>query len=58
VEEAAEDWCDCIDGALTKEHYVDSIRYAGFNKVEIVEETPYVERDSGQITSVVIKAIK
>jgi SAM-dependent methyltransferase len=54
----SEDWCDCIDGALTKEHYIDSIRNAGFDKVEIVQETPYLERDSRQITSIVIRATK
>jgi SAM-dependent methyltransferase len=54
----SKDWCDCIDGALTQEHYVDSIRKAGFNKVEIVQETPYLERDSIEITSIVVIAIK
>ena len=53
-----EDWCDCIDGAQTKEHYIDNIRSAGFNKIEIVEESPYIERNSTQITSIVVKATK
>jgi arsenite methyltransferase len=26
----SEDWCSCIDGALTKENYIESIRKAGF----------------------------
>lgn len=54
----SENWCDCIDGALTKENYIDSISSAGFNKVEVIQETPYTERDARQITSVVIKATK
>ncbi len=54
----SENWCDCIDGALAKEHYIDSIRKAGFSKVEVIQETPYIERDSTHITSVVIIAIK
>jgi hypothetical protein len=54
----SEDWCDCIDGALTKENHIDSISSAGFNKVEVIQETPYTERDARQITSVVIKATK
>ena len=54
----SENWCDCIDGALTKEHYIDSIRKAGFNKVEVVQESPYTERDARQIKSIVIRAIK
>ena len=33
---------ECIDGALTKENYIDSIRKAGFNNTEISQETPYM----------------
>ncbi len=54
------DWCSCIDGALTSENYIDSIKKAGFNSVEVLQETPYLEDKVGdrKITSVVIKAIK
>ena len=59
-------WCGCIDGALTKEHYLDSIRQAGFQNVEVLSEQLYLDDDSNQwngeskkrITSVVIKAVK
>ena len=54
----SEDWCSCIDGALTKENYIDSIRKAGFNNTEISQETPYIEGDGRKITSLVIKAVK
>ena len=47
----SEDWCSCIDGALTKENYIDSIRKAGFNNIEISQEKPYIERDGRKITS-------
>ena len=61
-----ERWCGCIDGALTKEHYLDSIRQAGFQNVEVLSEQLYLDDDSNQrngeskkrITSVVIKAVK
>jgi len=49
---------DCIDGALTKENYIESIRKAGFNNIETSEEKPYIERDGRKITSLVIKALK
>ena len=55
-------WCSCIDGALTKEHYLESIRKAGFFNVEVLEEKLHM--DSGddiegrRITSLVIKAVK
>jgi arsenite methyltransferase len=65
-----EKWCSCIDGVLTKEHYLDSIRQGGFQNVEVLSEQLYNmdEDDSNQvhdtrkkekkITSVVIKAVK
>jgi SAM-dependent methyltransferase len=59
-----EDWCSCIDGALTKENYVDAIKKSGFTKVEILDEKPYMaiegkDGDDGRkITSLVIKATK
>ena len=54
-------WCSCIDGALTKEHYLDSIREARFSNVEILEEKLYMDGENAEgrrITSLVIKAIK
>jgi arsenite methyltransferase len=64
----AEKWCGCIDGALTKEHYIDSIRQAGFQNVAVLSEQLYMvedndgnkedEKGSKKITSVVIKAVK
>lgn len=32
-----ENWCSCIDGALTKENYVDAIRKGGFANVEVLD---------------------
>ena len=51
-------WCSCIDGALTKANYIDSIRKAGFKNIEILKEMPYMEGDGRKITSLVIKAVK
>jgi len=57
-----EKWCSCIDGALTKEKYLDSIRKAGFRTVDILEEKAYmddkVDNEKRKISSVVIKAVK
>jgi ubiquinone/menaquinone biosynthesis C-methylase UbiE len=57
-----EEWCSCIDGALTKENYIASIRQAGFKSVEVLQEEPYTEEkeevDGRKITSLVIKAVK
>jgi SAM-dependent methyltransferase len=58
-----DDWCSCIDGALTKENYLNSIREAGFTNVEVLDEKPYIEMGNGEegirkISSLVVKAIK
>lgn len=55
----AEDWCSCIDGALTKENYLSSIEKAGFQNVRTLSEQVYLDEDktSGRkITSLIIGA--
>ena len=57
----SEKWCECIDGALTKENYLSCIRDAGFEKINILEERAYMdgEKINGRkISSLVIKVIK
>jgi SAM-dependent methyltransferase len=54
-------WCNCIDGALTKENYIASIKNGGFDVVEVLDEMLYTEGDhvdNRKITSLVIKAVK
>ena len=60
-------WCGCVDGALTKENYLNSIRKAGFANVEILEERPgsvvedyneNSEKKTRNITSITVKAFK
>ena len=41
----AESWCSCIDGALTKDNYIKSMREAGFKNIEILDEKPYLEME-------------
>jgi arsenite methyltransferase len=61
-----EKWCSCIDGALTKKNYLDSIRKAGFENVEVLEEKTYMYEQEGNdkedtrrnTSSLIIKAIK
>ncbi len=57
----SEKWCSCIDGALTKENYLTSIRNAGFQNPQILEQKLYQEGngiDNNRITSLVVKAVK
>ena len=58
-------WCSCIDGALTKENYLDSIRKAGFQKPEILEDKLYTQEEGlnkvdgkRKISSIAVKATK
>jgi ubiquinone/menaquinone biosynthesis C-methylase UbiE len=56
-----EKWCSCIDGALSKENYIDTINKGGFKSVEILDEKLYAEGDqvdNRRISSLVIKAVK
>src|ERR671918_2067798 len=57
----SEKWCSCIDGALTKENYFNSIRKAGFTNIEVLDDKFYIEIEGGdqvngrKISSLVIK---
>ena len=54
-------WCSCIDGALTKENYLESIRKAGFQNPKILDEKLYTQEESDgnrKISSIIVKAIK
>jgi SAM-dependent methyltransferase len=54
------DWCSCIDGALTKENYLQSIKDAGFQNIEILYEKTYMDEnhfsDGRKIVSIIVKA--
>jgi SAM-dependent methyltransferase len=56
-----EQWCSCVDGTLTQENYIESIKKSGFHDVKILDERVYMEGEDvngRKITSLVIKAIK
>ena len=56
----SEDWCSCIDGALTKENYINSIREAGFEEIKVLNEQLYLSEDKTdgrRIVSLVIGAM-
>jgi arsenite methyltransferase len=56
-----DNWCSCIDGALTKENYLQSIKDAGFQNIQVLNEETYMDEnhfsDGRKIISVIIKAI-
>jgi arsenite methyltransferase len=58
-----EKWCSCVDGALTKENYIESIKKAGFQNPEILKEKLYIQEadpadDRRKISSIIVKAVK
>ncbi len=54
-------WCSCIDGALTKENYLQSIKDAGFQNIQVLNEKTYLDEnqfsDGRKIVSMIIRAI-
>lgn len=62
IKKSFDAWAGCIAGALEKNEYLDTIRKAGFKKVEIVSESSYdidiSEELKGRITSVKVEASK
>ena len=55
-------WCSCIDGALTKENYLRSITDANFKKYrDIKRKKTYMNEhnfnDKRKIVSIIVKAI-
>jgi SAM-dependent methyltransferase len=63
VRQSAAAWADCLAGALEKEVYLETIRRAGFSKVEVVSGKPYeypgIEAGlRGKILSVQVRGIK
>jgi SAM-dependent methyltransferase len=56
-----DNWCSCIDGALTKENYLQSIKDAGFQNIQVLNEKTYMDenhfKDGRKIVSITIRAI-
>jgi arsenite methyltransferase len=56
----ANNWCSCIDGALTKQNYLQSMRDAGFQNIEILNEKIYMDEnhfsDGRKIISIIVKS--
>jgi arsenite methyltransferase len=54
-------WCNCIDGALIKENYLQSIKDAGFQNIQVLNEKTYMDEnhfnDGRKIVSIIVKAI-
>jgi ubiquinone/menaquinone biosynthesis C-methylase UbiE len=63
IKKSFDAWSGCIAGALEKKTYLDCIKNAGFQKVEIIHQSSYSEKDMDsrlykKITSIQVRAIK
>jgi len=55
----AGEWCSCIDGALTRENYINVIKEAGFEDFKVLKERTYLsddKTDGRRIVSLVVGA--
>ena len=51
-------WVSCISGALPEEQYLDSIRQAGFEDVQVLSKSAYAKMRQVEVASVKVKATK
>ncbi len=63
IKKSFDAWSGCIAGALEKNEYLDTIKKAGFRKVEIINQNRYNEKEIdkrlvGKITSIKVRAYK
>lgn len=56
-----ENWRSCTDDTLTKENYLQSIRDAGFQNIQILNEKIYMKEnhfsDRRKVISIIVKVI-
>ena len=55
----SDDWCSCIDGALSRDNYINCIKQAGFQDVKVLNEHTYLtedKTDGRKITSIIVGA--
>jgi ubiquinone/menaquinone biosynthesis C-methylase UbiE len=51
-------WANCISGALPEEQYLDSIRRAGLEEVQVFSKSPYAKIGKAEVASIKVGALK
>lgn len=51
-------WANCISGALPDDQYLDSIRRAGLEEVQVLSKSPYAKIGKAEVASIKVKALK
>ena len=58
VRTAVSTWVSCISGALPEDQYLDSIRQAGFEDVQVLSKSAYAKMGPVEVASVKVAAVK
>ena len=51
-------WASCISGALPEDQYLDSIRHAGFEDVNVLNKSAYAKVANAEVASIKVKTTK
>lgn len=63
LKQDAKAWSECLGGVLQKKEYLETIRSAGFDELEIINQSKFAdpqidERLEGEITSLKVRALR
>lgn len=51
-------WANCISGALPEDQYLDSIRRAGLEAIQVFSKSPYAKIGKAEVASIKVGALK
>lgn len=51
-------WANCISGALPEDQYLDSIRRAGLEEIQVLNKSPYAKIGKAEVASIKVEALK
>ena len=51
-------WASCISGALPEDQYLDSIRGAGLDEIQVFSKSPYAKIGKAEVASIKVGALK
>lgn len=51
-------WASCISGALPEDQYLDSIRQAGLEEIQVLSKSAYAKVGKAEVASIKVEALK
>ena len=58
VRSTISNWANCISGALPEDQYLDSIRRAGLDEIQVFSKSPYAKIGKAEVASIKVGALK